>query len=341
MEEYHSNDISVVLQGPIFGANANSEDDEWTRLSCESIRKYLPGAEIIVSTWAGEDVSGLDYDKVVFNKKIDAPYVHMPFTHEVKMYSVNHQIITSIAGILEATRPLVLKMRTDMVLLGTGVLDYYNNFKDLGFDPEWHFFSSRVVVLPTYNPKYDIKIPFNICDWIYFGKKSDIHSIFDIPLMKFSELKYRECEEYAYLEENYGSEQYIWLQFVNKYKTIKVKNTLDISDELIIMSERCIANNLIMSSAQKLDVLNLKMPFSGYGAKPMYSQGLYTEAEWKKMVKKYADESIVEQKNLSYDLGYSIMYYGRKYCKKYFHLIYNIILKIVRYHRKINSIFIK
>jgi hypothetical protein len=60
-------DISVVVQGPVIGKNANKKTERHTELCLESIRKYLPGAYIILSTWKGSDFSGLDYDSVVEN----------------------------------------------------------------------------------------------------------------------------------------------------------------------------------------------------------------------------------------------------------------------------------
>ena len=55
-----TNDISVVVQGAIDQIN--------TPKCLRSIRKRLPGAEIILSTWEGSPIDGLDYDKLVLNK---------------------------------------------------------------------------------------------------------------------------------------------------------------------------------------------------------------------------------------------------------------------------------
>ena len=50
-------DVSVVVQGAV--------DAKHTPRCLASIRKYLPGAYIILSTWEGQKVEGLDCDKVV------------------------------------------------------------------------------------------------------------------------------------------------------------------------------------------------------------------------------------------------------------------------------------
>ena len=52
-----SEDISVVVQGAI---------DKFNTPKClKSIRKVLPRAEIVLSTWEKSDVNGLDYDILV------------------------------------------------------------------------------------------------------------------------------------------------------------------------------------------------------------------------------------------------------------------------------------
>ena len=53
-------DIAVVVQGAI--------DKENTPKCLMSIRKFLPDAEIILSTWEDSDVAGLDYDNLLLNK---------------------------------------------------------------------------------------------------------------------------------------------------------------------------------------------------------------------------------------------------------------------------------
>ena len=53
-----SEEVSVVIQGTIC---------DITPMTIASIRKYLPNAIIIISTWVECDVSGLDYDEVIIN----------------------------------------------------------------------------------------------------------------------------------------------------------------------------------------------------------------------------------------------------------------------------------
>ena len=55
-----SRDISVVVQGPIHKTR--------TKKCLQSIRKNLPAAEIILSTWQNSSVNGMDFDILVANE---------------------------------------------------------------------------------------------------------------------------------------------------------------------------------------------------------------------------------------------------------------------------------
>ena len=57
-EKIDFKDISIIVQGAI--------DIAETPKCLASIRKHLPEAEIILSTWNNEPVEGLDYDVLVF-----------------------------------------------------------------------------------------------------------------------------------------------------------------------------------------------------------------------------------------------------------------------------------
>lgn len=290
-----SSDISVVVQGLVVGGSGDDEKDRFTYRCLQSIRKNLPESEIILSTWENCDVKDLDYDKVIYSKNIHAPQIYMPGTSvNPKLYSVNHQLITTKVGIKCATRPYVMKIRSDMILLNAKCMTYLNKYMKAS-QSEWSILSARVLVLPTYNPKMYIKMPFDIPDWFYFGLKEDIEDIFDIPLVDFNKCKYRDGENILHVEDVIGAEQYIWTSFLHKHVNFQFDNSVDLNHNSIINSERSIAENLVMVPANKLGVLNLKSPYSGYGAKPWLSSGLYTFDEWRMLYRKFCapDEYIL------------------------------------------------
>ena len=58
-------EITAVVQGPV--------EEVYTRLVIESIRRYLPGARIVLSTWKDANIAGLDIDELVINEDPGAP----------------------------------------------------------------------------------------------------------------------------------------------------------------------------------------------------------------------------------------------------------------------------
>ena len=99
MSEIKSSEISVVVQGAV--------DKELTPKCLLSIRKYLPEAEIILSTWEGTDVSGLSYDKVLLNKDPGAfPYLR----NSLKSNNLNRYLVSSRNGIQKASKKYILKI---------------------------------------------------------------------------------------------------------------------------------------------------------------------------------------------------------------------------------------
>ena len=91
-------EISVVVQGAISGKSTDPEHYQITKKVLQSIRKYLPGAEIILSTWKGSDVKGLDYDQLV--ESDDPGAVLLGEYNGVKAFNnLNRQIVSSKAGL--------------------------------------------------------------------------------------------------------------------------------------------------------------------------------------------------------------------------------------------------
>ena len=113
----NTEDISVVVQGAV--------DKENTPLCLKSIRKYLPGSEIILSTWKGTNIESLDYDKVMLNSDPGGykdRYVHT-FTNNTL-----RQLVSTKNGLRRATRKYIIKMRSDLILRSNSFLTYFEKF---------------------------------------------------------------------------------------------------------------------------------------------------------------------------------------------------------------------
>src|SRR6266851_7799448 len=110
-------DLSVVVQGPVVGGRRDPEERQLTRRCLASIRSCLPDAQIILSTWRGSDLAGLPFDVLVEND--DPGPIYYPDLPD-KSNNVNRQIITTRNGLIAADRRYALKLRSAMLVGGTG-----------------------------------------------------------------------------------------------------------------------------------------------------------------------------------------------------------------------------
>lgn len=255
-------DISVVVQGAV--------DRKYTIKCLKSIRKKLPRAEIVLSTWEGTDVSGLDYDVLVLNKDPGA-YV---FTSDGKKQNQNRQILSTKNGIKKTSRKYVLKIRSDMKIMGTRFLSYFDKFKER--NKECKIFQKRILInsLYTRSPDSQKSFLFHPSDWMMFGLREDVLNLWDIPLAP-------EPETSQYFAKNpqlpheigcltrWHAEQYIWLAFLKK-NGIKFDfdNYMVFNDKLARLSKLSIVNNCtLLEYREQFDILCQKYPYK-YGDSP-------------------------------------------------------------------------
>ena len=107
----NSSDLSFVIQGPLFRTSGAGD----LALKCtNSIRKFFPDSEIILSTWQDQDAGGLPVDQIVRNED---PGGFEDLNGE--KLNVNRQILSTRKGLEVATRRYAVKFRADFALAGT------------------------------------------------------------------------------------------------------------------------------------------------------------------------------------------------------------------------------
>src|SRR4051812_39016207 len=104
-------EITVVVQGPVLGKPADPVVEQLTRRCLLSVRRELPQAKIILSTWEGANVTGLSYDALVLSK--DPGSVWAMVEGVLVPNNVNRQVLSSLAGVRAADTAYVLKLRSD------------------------------------------------------------------------------------------------------------------------------------------------------------------------------------------------------------------------------------
>lgn len=163
MHTIPSRDISVVIQGPLHRDSIEFGIDTTIR----SIKKSLPDAEIIISTWNGENTNDFDDFKLITS---DPPINLVDKTGYPNF--IGHQQRSTLAGLELCTRPYVLKIRADHSLISDSFCIEPDRVSS---DNKFAIFNRKVVV-SSFFLRNSLKVPFlfHISDLIQFGKKEDL-----------------------------------------------------------------------------------------------------------------------------------------------------------------------
>ena len=247
-----SKDISVVVQGAV--------DYKNTPKCLASIRKYLPNSEIILSTWEGANYKGLDYDAILLNKD--------PGSFKMSPYETNNvkrQIVSTLEGLKKCTRKYAQKIRSDISLTGNGFTKYLDKFDS--YNEDWHFLKSRIIVCSffTRNPVFS-EWPMHPSDWCSFGLIEDMLTLWNIALPTKEEenwFKYHRKDDlvkkyYYPLVARYNPEQFIWINFVKKFKKVSTEHMFDKTQNSINETLLSFANNLIIITDKQYNIKFLK-----------------------------------------------------------------------------------
>lgn len=325
-------DLSFVVQGNVAIDKVSGEN--FTRKACESIRHYFPHAEIILSTWKGQNIQDIPHDIACFSSPIETHSIIRP-DGKSYFHTVNHEIITSRKGIELCQRKYAVKIRSDMVFYGEDILKYLHCYENHATE-NYRFFQERVLVLPCYNyRRTKLAYPYNICDWIYAGLQADLLDLFSIPLEDYRDLRIRDGEEIPRVEDNMGAEQYIWVAYLRKKEHLGgFYNRESFSPEEWLDFEKTIAENFVFLSADKMKVNILKSPFASYASRPVLSQGLYTNLEWKRLYNSYGGGRVKIVYNPLEDVLYWIFFNLRYTLAYHCPGIHNLFTAIFRKLRK-------
>jgi len=173
--------ITVVLQGPTCRGNGDAETDLGLK-AIQSIRTYLPNAEIIVSTWQADSVEGFGECVVIRSQDPGG----MPDINGLTN-NINRQLVSTLAGVKRASRPYVLKLRADHYLIG-------NRVATIATYPEQQLTEYRLFTRPITMSNLYIrkatKYPFlfHLSDIVQFGTKEDMLLLWDGDIFKREEV---------------------------------------------------------------------------------------------------------------------------------------------------------
>ena len=263
----HHRDISVVVQGPILTDSIHNMTDTVTKDVCARIKKLMPECELILSTWEGSKVKGITHDKCVFSK--DPGGTTFCYIDKKILNNCNRLIVSTQAGIKAASRPYVLKVRSDLFLASTGFLKYFDKFPH--YDNKYKFVKDRIMAFCMFTIKahktslFTVQKPYHIGDWAYFGNRQDLWNLYDIPLTKepeFSHWFLKNCRYFYDIHPHrlwkMPPEQYVTTEFLKKYTKIKFNHMADTDDNNVEKSDKLLTNNFLVLDQTQFSLISLK-----------------------------------------------------------------------------------
>lgn len=327
MAEIESKEVSFVVQG--------ISSKKYMKNCLNSIRKYFPEAEIILSTWKNSDISELCFDKLVQSEDPGTQFMDL----EKKIpYNINRMLVSTKAGIAKAERKYVVKCRSDLEFYGNELLRYFDKYPNA--DEQYRITKKKIVVGSIFSLKYEQEnseiypTPFHVSDFFAFGLKEDIELLYSVPLVEINEFsRYFEYNKRPHEYPIKGYQCRLWRYPPEQYITYHMakmvmpetmfENCLEYDKVDPTENEKFIVSNFIILDYQQSKVKSQKFPFciwSGLMLCPeRIYKGMYRNYIYQKDYKKYMDGN--------YELGddtinkrrrYYVWYHIGKECLKPF-----------------------
>lgn len=283
-------DLSVVVQGAI--------NKEITLECLKSIRDFLPDAEIILSTWQGSDVKGLDYDILVLNK--DPGAIKTDLVNNVTN-NQNRQLVSTREGIKKASRKYILKLRTDFVLYSAKFLEYWNKF--LSRHETYNIFRHKIIASSVFSriaSDFNHRpILFHPSDFFLLGLADDLKDYFDsIRLATDDELgnwQYLYPNKIPYPEAHYryAPEQFFLLSYAKQFFDIKFEDWTDWNQENIELSKNILYNNFIFLDYKQSGIFSEKFAYELENPDKIY--GLISFDKYENIYQKEFDSTYIKE----------------------------------------------
>jgi hypothetical protein len=299
----NNSDISVIIQGPILNQTLRFSRTGITKLAIDSVRRQLPGATLILSTWAGSKVDDLPVDDVVLSADPGAIDFYRPSARPVNWLNNGNRLISSTqAGLERVNTQYTLKLRSDLWLGADHFKQWMHRFEQ--FDPSYRVVDARILAFAIYSLKYEIGDnhrqyrPFHVSDWAYFGLSTDLRQLFACPLMQepqtsrwFEHQPKPEMDIWPERLWRYSPEQYITANFAERNLGLHLDHACDTSGSLLEDSKRFIANNFVILDQSQWRLFSLKLMTLQSLLPDCFYRGLYHHKVWLKDYRQFVDAS--------------------------------------------------
>lgn len=252
----NTKDISVVVQGAV--------DPVVTKKCLASVRKYLPGAEIILSTWKDMDIRNLDADIILQNKD---PGVLSPTYAFGEIYPANQnrQLISTQEGIKKCSRGFIIKLRSDCWLKNVNFMYFFNRYP-LRNDMD-SLFKNRVICSSIYSRRFSdfngFPTPFHVSDFFFFGKSEDVRDYFLGTSIDnrddFVHYEFPDRKPYPSVTYRFFPEQYFCIEWLKRHSIETSLHDLTAwSENVLMFSDKILFNNFIFLDPKDIGLASFK-----------------------------------------------------------------------------------
>ncbi|RWX56587.1 WavE lipopolysaccharide synthesis family protein [Photobacterium chitinilyticum] len=314
-----NSDITFLVQGPI---------RDRTKESLESIRKYCPESRVILSTWQGEDTSGLEYDELVLNE--DPGSLKIFLDDDVVNYeNTNRQIYSVSNAISHVKTEYCVKTRTDIEFTSDNFITFYkDNYLKYCRDSDNTILKQRVLIssINTPNPNCFLQFVCQVSDWFFFGLTEDLKKIWCQDLISQSDYYHNEDNvpdrkyKNGFYFGRFSSEQLITLGFIKGHHEdlptyFRDKNFVDFTNRLL-SSEFIVAEpnriGFTFLKYQNYCELNLKNISDLKGFMAFYAVTT-NYIRWNQLSRKYCEK---KRSNIKYIIHEKLCMIASLYLKK-------------------------
>jgi len=282
-----SSRISVVIQGLTHYVEG---DDNCLFYQCvNSIKKYLPDAEIIVSTWEGQACDESVVDRVIYGKEPEGLKVSENLTRQ---WNFNKMVVSTINGLNAINRQYALKIRSDLKLNG---LEIFKITKKVGVSDailQYKIFKEPINVTNIYikKPLSYHHFLFHLSDITQFGRVDLLQDLWNREIFTreelFCELKWNSCFNYhCDTQERNSPEQALMIGWLNSHGyNIYLPYTTYVSANYLKVSELTLSLNF---NVLEWDASGIIFPYRFTFSKNMLNSYIYRASELNLIYTKY------------------------------------------------------
>lgn len=173
-----STDITVVIQGLL---HRDHKEGDLAARCITSLRRHLPQAEIIISTWRHQSTDGLDSDKIIYSEE---PQGLTDINGNTN--NVFRQVVSTKNGIEAASRPYILKFRADHFLNNDNIA-IVRDYSDTVFTKK---IFKQPITFTNFFVRNPVHLPmlFHISDLVQFGRREDMLDLWSTPFPDIKEM---------------------------------------------------------------------------------------------------------------------------------------------------------